>query len=156
MPMTPILVGRERIRRRSTMAASLRKGQGVEHAGGALGASVAGIGAGSGEGDGVEGFQGDGGFGYQCADFPVAGVEAEGDGGSIGGAQAAVGAEDEDFRAEQFLRFPAHAGVLAQAEEIAGGRGEQHFRGDGQQAVRTGRVGGYVVQLEGGGFQDRG
>ena len=95
------------------------KGEGVEHAGGALGASVAGIGAGSGEGDGVEGFQGDGGFGYECAQFPVAGVEAEGDGGSVGGAQAAVGAEDEDFFADEFLRFPAHACVLAQAEEIA-------------------------------------
>ncbi len=128
------------------MAASLRKGQGVEHAGGALGASVAGIGAGSGEGDGVEGLEGDGGFGYQCAQFPVAGMEAEGDGGSVGGTQASVGAEDEDFRADELLRFPPHACVLAQAEEIAGGRGEQHFRGDGQQAARAGRVGGDVVQ----------
>ena len=51
--------------------------------------------------------------------FPVAGVEAEGDGGAVGGAQASVGAEDEDFRADEFLRFPSHACVLAQAEEIA-------------------------------------
>ncbi len=89
------------------------KGERVEHAGGALGAAVAGIGAGSGEGNGIEGLQGDGCFGHQRAQFPVPGMKAEGDGSSIGGAQAAVGAEDEDFRAQQLLRFPAHAGVLA-------------------------------------------
>ena len=82
-------------------------------------------------------------------------MKAESDGGSIAGAQAAVGAEDEDFRAQQFLRLPAHAGVLAQTEKIAGGGGEQHFRGDGQKAARTGRVGRHVVQLEGAGFEDR-
>ncbi len=99
MPITPILVGSERIRRRSTMAASLRKGRRIEHAGGALGASVAGVGAGSGEGNGVERLQRDGGFGDERAEFPVAGMKAERDGGSVGSAQAAVGAEDEDFRA---------------------------------------------------------
>jgi hypothetical protein len=151
MPMTPILVGRERIRRRRVVA----KGERVEHAGGALGASVAGIGAGAGEGDGVEGFEGNGCFGYQCAQFPVTGVEAEGDGGAVCAAQASVGAEDEDFRAQQLLRLPPHACVLAEAEEIAGGRGEEHFRRDGQQAARARRVGRDVIQWEGAGFEDR-
>jgi hypothetical protein len=88
MPITPILVGRDRI---------IAKRERVEHAGSALGPSVAGIGAGAGEGDGVEGFQGDGGFGHQRAEFPVAGVETERDGRSVGSAQSAVGAEDQDF-----------------------------------------------------------
>ena len=129
-------------------------GQGVEHAGGALGASVAGVGAGSGEGDGVEGFEGDGGFGDQGAELPMAGMEAESDRGAVGGAEPSVGAEDEDFLAQELLWFPAHAGVLAQAEEIAGGGGEQHLRGEGEKAAGAWGVGGYLIQLEGGGFQD--
>ena len=83
-------------------------------------------------------------------------METEGDGGSVGAAQSSVGAEDEHFRSEQLLRFPAHAGVLGQAEEVAGGRGKQHFRGNGQQAARTRRVGRHLVELEAGGFEDRG
>ena len=129
-------------------------GQGVEHAGGALGASIAGVGAGSGEGDGVEGFEGDGGFRDQGAEFPVAGVEAESDGSAVGGAKSSMGAEDEDFLAQQLLWFPTHSGVLAETEEITGGGGEQHFRSDGENAAGARGVGGYVVQLEGGGFQD--
>jgi len=49
----------------------------------------------------------------------VSGVKAESNRGSVGGAQASVGAEDQNFRTEEFLRFPAHAGILAEAEEIA-------------------------------------
>jgi hypothetical protein len=33
--------------------------------------------------------------------------------------------------------------------------GEQHFRGDGQQTARAGRVGGHLIQLDGAGFKDR-
>ncbi len=91
----------------------IAKGEGVEHAGGALGTAVAGVGAGAGKGNGIEGFQGDGCFGHQGAQFPVPGMKAEGDGCSIGGAQAAMGAEDEDFGAQQLLRLPTHACVLA-------------------------------------------
>ena len=76
-------------------------GQGVEHAGGALGATVAGVGAGSSERDGAESFEFAGGFGHECADLPVAGVEAESDGSAVFGAKAAVGAEDEDLGAER-------------------------------------------------------
>ena len=78
----------------------------------------------------------------------MAGVEAERDGGAVGGAQAAVGAEDEDFGAEECVRFPAHAGVLGQAEEIAGGRGEEHLGGDGESAGGAGRVGGDAAEAK--------
>jgi len=85
----------------------------VEHADGSLGAAVAGIGAGSGEGDCVERFEFAGGFGYQQTYFPVSGVKAECDGSSVGGAEAPVGAEDEDFGAEKLGGIPSHAGILS-------------------------------------------
>ena len=88
-------------------------GQRVEHAGGALGAAVARVGAGAGEGDGVERFEFARGFGYQSADLPMAGVKAESDRSAVFGPQAAVGAEDEDFGAEDMGRVPAHADILA-------------------------------------------
>ena len=97
----------------------IAKGKRIEHAGGALGAPITRIGAGAGEGNGIEGFQSDGCFGHQRAQFPVPGVKAESDGCAIRGAQAAVGAEDENFGAEQFLRLPSHTRILAQPEEIA-------------------------------------
>ena len=68
---------------------------------------------GAGEGDGVQAAEFARGLGDQQADLPVAGVKAEGDGGAVGGAQAAVGAEDEELGVEEALRLPAHAGVLA-------------------------------------------
>ena len=91
-------------------------GQRVEHAGGALGAAVARVGAGSGEGDGVERFEFARGFGYQSAHLPVAGVEAESDRSAVWRPEAAVRAEDEDLRAEDARGVPTHADVLAQAE----------------------------------------
>ena len=106
--------------------------QGVHHAGRALRAAVAGIGAGAGERDGVQRLQLARGFGHQQADFPMAGVIAERDGRAVCSAQAAVRAEDQELRVEQPRRVPAHAGVLRQAEEVAGGRVEQHLRRDGQ------------------------
>ena len=49
--MTPLRVGNERIRRRKTVAASLRKGERIQHAGSSLRAPVAWIGAVGSEGD---------------------------------------------------------------------------------------------------------
>ncbi len=129
-------------------------GEGVEHAGGALGAAVAGVGAGSGEGDGVHGFEFAGGFGYEGADLPVTGVEAEGDGRAVCGAKAAVGAEDEDFGAEDAGGIPAHADVLAEAEEIAGGLGEEHLGGDGESAGWARGVGRDALSCEVGAFEN--
>ena len=53
-PSTPLRVGSERARRRSTMAASLRYGEAVHHPGRPLRAAVAGIGAEAGEGQAAE------------------------------------------------------------------------------------------------------
>jgi hypothetical protein len=96
----------------------------------------------------MEGFQLACGFGYECAYFPVAGVETEGDGCAVVGAKAAVGAEDEDFGVEETVWVPAHAGVLAEAEEIAGGLGEEHLRCDGKSAGWAGRMGCDGTQVE--------
>ena len=76
-----------------------------------------------------------GGGVHQQADFPVAGVIAERDRGAIGGADAAVGAEDEELLAAERGGIPAHAGVLGPAEEVAGGAVEQHFGRDGQRRL---------------------
>ena len=71
--------------------------QRVEHAGGALRAAVARVGAGGGEWDGAERFQlARGGLDEQ-ADFPMAGVIAQRDGGAIRRAEAALRGEDEEL-----------------------------------------------------------
>jgi hypothetical protein len=75
--------------------------QRVEHAGGALRAAVAGVGAIGSEGDGAERFELLGGGVHQEADFPVAGVVPERDGRAVGRADAAVGAENEEFLAAE-------------------------------------------------------
>jgi hypothetical protein len=63
-----------------------------------------------------------------------------------------VGAEDEDFGAEEMGGVPPHAGVLAEAEEIAGGLGEEHLGRDGKDAGWTGGVGCDSSEVEFGGF----
>ncbi len=95
------------------------EGERIHHAQRALGAAIARVGAGSGEGYGVQIFQLAGGFGDEQADFPVAGVKSQSNGAAVFGAKAAVGAEDEDFGPGETRRVPAHAGVLAQSEKIA-------------------------------------
>jgi hypothetical protein len=45
-------------------------------------------------------------------------MEAEGDGFSAFGTQAAMGAEDEEFWIKEAIRIPTHASVLREAEEI--------------------------------------
>ncbi len=67
-------------------------------------------------------------------------VKAEGDGGAVFGAEATVGAEDEDLGAEDVGRVPAHADIHTKTEEIAGGLGEEHLGGDGENAGGAGRV----------------
>jgi hypothetical protein len=104
----------------------------------------------------MEGFQLACGFCYECADLPVAGVEAEGDGRAVFGAKAAVSAEDEDFGVEETVWVPAHAGVLTEAEEIAGGLGEEHLRCDGKPAGWAGRMGCDGAQVEVGAFENGG
>src|SRR5262249_29061725 len=96
-------------------------GQAVHHARGALGAAGARVGAEAGEGQGAQGAQFLGGRLHEQADLPVAGVIAQRDGRAVRGADAALGAEDEELLAAQFGRVPAHAGVLCQAEEVAAG-----------------------------------
>jgi len=46
-----------------------------------------------------------------------------------------MGAENQELGIEQALRLPAHAGVLAQAKQVARWLSEQHLRGDGQAAA---------------------
>ena len=124
--------------------------QGIEHAGRALGAAIAGIGAVCGKGDGVVGGEFLGRFLHEQADFPVARVIAQRDGGAVGAADAAVGAEDEDFLAAELGGVPPHAGILGPAEEVSGGAFEKHLGRDGDHAlgawsfgpdVEDGRVG---------------
>jgi hypothetical protein len=118
-----------------------------------LRAAVAGIGAGSGEGDSVHGFEFTRGFGNESPDLPVAGVEAESDGGAVFGAKAAMGAEDEDLGTKETRGIPSHAGVLAEAEEIAGRLSEKHLWRDGKNAGWAGGVCGDGSEIEFGGFE---
>jgi|GEM_PF-5252745 len=115
-------------------------GQRIEHAFGALRASVAGVSAGPGKWRGMPAAELARGLGDEQADLPMAGVEAESDGGSVSGTQAAMRAEDEEFGVKEPLRLPAHAGILREAEEMSGWLGEEHFSRDGQRALRPARV----------------
>ena len=85
----------------------------------------------------------------------MTGVKAESDGGAVWSAQAAVGAEDEDLGAEDAGRVPAHADVLAETEEIAGGLSEQHLGGDGESAGRARGVGCDGAQVRSRRFRER-
>ena len=122
-------------------------GQRIHHARSALRAAVAGIGARSRKRSGAQRFQLARRLGHQQADFPVAGVKAERDGLAVLRAQAAVRAQDQELRIEESIRLPAHAGVLRQAEEIAGGLGEQHLRRERQRTLRARRVCGHVKEI---------
>ena len=55
----------------------------------------------AGEGDGAERFEFLGRGVHEQADFPVAGVIAQRDGRAVGGANAAVGAEDQELLARR-------------------------------------------------------
>ena len=130
-------------------------GQAVHHAGGALRAAVAGIGAEAGEGDAAERLQLVRRRLHEQADFPVAGVIAERDGRAVGVADAAGRAEDQELAAAQFGRLPAHADVLRPAEQVAARRFAQHLLGQRQAAGGAGGGGLHVVK-GGVGFEDGG
>ena len=116
-------------------------GQAVHHAGRALRAAVARVGDKAGEGDGAQPAELLGRGLHQQADLPVAGVVAERDGAAVGRADAALRAEDQELAAAQLGRVPAHAGVLRQAEDGAGGRQAQEFVVERQTAGGAGGVG---------------
>src|SRR5262249_3860946 len=65
---------------------------------------------------------------------------------AVGGADAALGAEDEELLAAQLGRVPAHAGVLAPAEDIATGGVEEQLLGQRQTASRAGGLSVDVVE----------
>ena len=121
-------------------------GQAVEHRRRALRAAVTRIGAGARERDGARRLELACRRFHQQSDFPVAGVIAEGDRRAVGGANAAVGRENQELAAGHRRRLPAHAGVLGPAEEIAGRALPQHFRGERQSPGRPGHTGGDVEQ----------
>src|SRR5437588_3969304 len=66
----------------------------------------------------------------------MAGMKAERDGFAAWLAEAALGAEDQESFAAQFVGIPAHAGVLTEAEDISAGLVEEHFRREGQFSRR--------------------
>ena len=103
--------------------------QAVHHPGGPLGTAVAGVGNHAGKRDDVEPPQLLGGFFDQEADLPVAGVIAQSDRLAIGPAQAPLSAQNQVWVARDLGCGPAHARVLGQAEEIAGGPVSEHLVG---------------------------
>ena len=121
-------------------------GQRIEHPHGALGAAVAGIGAIGGEGNGPLALQFLGRGIHQQPDFPVAGVVAQRYGSAVGGANPAVGAQDQELFAAQQSRVPAHSGVLRPSEQIPRGARQQHFRGNGQRSRRPGSGGVHAIE----------
>src|SRR5215831_14529380 len=66
------------------------------------------------------------------------GVKAESDRRPIFSAEPAMRAKNEEFRVEQPLRRPTHAGVLAQSEQIARWLGEKHGWREGKLPLRPG------------------
>ena len=94
-------------------------GQAVKHAGCPLAAAIAGVGDKAGKGDGAFGGKLFGGGLHEQAHFPVAGVVAQRNRCAIGGADAALGAEDEKLLAAEHIGIPAHAHILAHGKEIA-------------------------------------
>ena len=107
-------------------------GQAVHHAGRALRAAIAGVGAINGEGDRVAGADRLSRLLDQQADFPMPGVITQGDGTAVFSAQAAFGADDHVLLAVDLFRMPAHRHILRHGEEVAARFVEQHILIDGQ------------------------
>ena len=154
MPRTPWPRGSDRASRRRTIAASFRYGQAVEHAGRALRPPVAGVGAGPGERDDLQTAQLLRRGLDQEADLPVPGVVPERDRLPVGGAQAALRAEDEELPASGLRGLPPHAGVLAQAEEVAARAVAQQVLGQGQAPRGAGSSRLDLVDLRGARVED--
>src|SRR5439155_8516805 len=66
----------------------------------------------------------------------MTGMKAGGYGFAAWLAEAALGAEDQESFAAQFVGIPAHAGVLTEAEDISARLVQQHFRREGQFSRR--------------------
>ena len=138
-------------RQRSDQPAEHRRrvvaiGQAVEHRRRALRPSVARIGAGAGERDRARCLELTRRRFHQQADFPVSGVIPEGDRRAVWRANPAVRRENQELAAGHGRRFPAHARVLAPAEQVAGRTLAQHLGGERQGAGRSGHTGGNVEQ----------
>src|SRR5689334_15243325 len=86
---------------------------------------------------------------HEQADFPVAGVIAQRDGRAVVSAEPAGGAEQEELAAIQFIGPPAHADVLAPAEQVAARSVPQKLLGERQ---RPGGAGGTGANIEEGGI----
>src|SRR5262249_61781525 len=89
------------------------------------------------------------------AAFRMAGVMAERDWCTVGRADAAVRAEDQDFLAGEGGGIPTHAGVLGPAEEVAGGPLQEHFWGYRERAARAGSFGADVEERSVAGIENR-
>ena len=111
--------------------------QAVEHAGGALGAPVAGVRAHHRERQAALLGQRLGRRAHQLVDLPMTGMQAQRHRAAVGGAQAALGAEDQVRIAPDLAGAPAHAGVLGHAEQVAAGRLAQGGVVDRQTAGRA-------------------
>src|SRR5207302_9858913 len=122
-------------------------GQTVEHSRRTLRAAIAWIRTESGERNSTEPAQLDGGGFDQQSDFPVASVETKRDRLSIRRAQTALRADDQKFFAPKLGRIPAHAGILGEAENVAAGLVEEHFRRERELAGGSFGPGGKVVNL---------
>ena len=138
-------------RQRSDQPAEHRRriiaiGQAVEHRRRALRPSVARIGAGAGERDRASCLELTRRCFHQKADFPVPGVITEGNRRAVWRANPAVRRENQELAAGHGRRFPAHARVLAPAEQIAGRTLAQHLGSERQGAGRTRHTGGDVEQ----------
>ena len=110
--------------------------QAVHHPDRALGPAVARVGDEAGERQALEATQLVGGRLHQEADLPVARVIAEGDRLAVGGADAALGREDQELGTPELPRIPPHARVLGPAEEIAARPVEEHLRRERKPACR--------------------
>src|SRR5690606_18428484 len=95
-------------------------GQRIHHAGGALGASVAGVADETGEGDASALLDLLRGGLHEQPNFKMSGLKAESEGPAVLAADAALRRADEAFPASQLKRIPAHAGVLGPTENVAG------------------------------------
>ena len=95
--------------------------QRIEHAGCALRAAIAGVGAITGERHCTRRLQFLSRGLHQQAHFPVAGVIAQRDGRAIGGANAPMGGEQQHLCATEPRRIPPHAGILRPSEQVARG-----------------------------------
>ena len=131
-------------------------GEGVEHAGGAVGAAVAGIADVAGERNRAVGGERARGLLHEQAHFPVAGVVAERDGRAIGRADPALRTKNEELFPEHGGRRPAHAGVLRHAEEIAAGHAGERRGVERERARGAGGGGAQGVDGVGGGEEGGG